>query len=555
MYEQSFLGEEPVVVPGEAVVVVAGEVAQSLEVSVPTMPTRGAVSGVTALGVGAIDDVLGEIGAYDIARLHGPTPPPALGLMASTTDAVLSATFRVRFDESRPVDDLVDRLAEAEGVELAEAVLMREVLVTPNDTMFGSQWGLSRIRCPEAWDLTTGDPGVIVAVIDTGVDLDHPDLAGLVLPGYDTVDRGLNPPSFLVQGQTWVWEGDFAGKDNIPQDEVGHGTHVAGTISAASNNGSGVAGVTWRCPILPVKVLNRARRVSDNRISGFGMSDEIAEGIRWAADHGARVINMSLGSSASTVHEANAVAYAISRGCVVVAAMGNDNTATPSYPAAYPNVLAVAATDSSDKRASFSNFGPHVGVSAPGVGVQSTYWDNTYASANGTSMASPHVAGVAALVLSCKPSLSEAQVRQIIRETARPLQDAPGDPVPNDRYGSGLVDARAALDRACPPRRLTSIRIVDCDSKPIFRCLEPVESRQIICLPSVAVPCPSRRLILCETSPVSCFQSNQICPSVGGPRCPNSLRCDDRFDPPIGRFGDLDPSDDPYGVDYDPDQW
>jgi subtilisin family serine protease len=281
--------------------------------------------------------------------------------------------------------------------------------------------------------------------VDSGVDLDHPELGGLLVAGQDLVDLGTNPGVPLTG---WVWEGDFSGRDNVPQDEVGHGTHVAGTIACASNNGTGVAGVTWGCPVMPVKVLNRARRVADNRVSGFGTSVDIAAGIRWAADHGAQIINLSLGGPTNDTVTANAVAYAVSRGCLVVAAMGNTGDAVPQFPAALPDVLSVAAVDINDRRAAFSSMGPHVDVSAPGVGILSTVWDNNFTTMDGTSMASPHVAGAAALMLSCNPSLTSAQLTQMIRDSARALRDVPADPVPNERYGSGLVDAKAAVDLA-----------------------------------------------------------------------------------------------------------
>ena len=240
---------------------------------------------------------------------------------------------------------------------------------------------------------------------------------------------------------------------------------------------------------------------------------------------------MSLGGYGDTIVEREAVAYAVSNGVVVVAAMGNDNTATPSFPAAYPDVIAVAATDSGDHRASFSNFGPRIDVSGPGVGVQSTYWDDTYASLSGTSMATPHVAGVAALVLSRNNSLTAAQVGNIIRSTAKPLRDNPGDPVPNDNYGAGLVQADAAVRAAapiirtfkvtCQPSVVTlcpSIRVVTCPSQRII-CQHTFEitcQRSVATCPSALVACPATQSPACR--PVSLAD----CPSLP---CPQSVAC------------------------------
>src|SRR5262249_8696286 len=159
----------------------------------------------------------------------------------------------------------------------------------------------------------------------------------------------------------------------------------------------------------------------------------------------ARVLNLSLGGSVDAQVERDAIAYAIAHGVVVCAAMGNGGLAAPvSFPAAYPDVVAVGAIDQSDHRAGFSQIGPHIDVSGPGVGVLSTVWDNGFATMSGTSMATPHVAGLAALILSCNGNLTGAQVADILRQTARPLRDNPGDPIPNNNYGFGCVDAQAA---------------------------------------------------------------------------------------------------------------
>jgi hypothetical protein len=255
--------------------------------------------------------------------------------------------------------------------------------------------------------------------------------------------------------------------------------------------------------------------------------------------------------------------------------MGNTGNATPQFPAALPDVLAVAAVDINDARAAFSSMGPHIDVSAPGVGILSTVWDNAYGTKDGTSMASPHVAGVAALMLSCRGSLTPAQLRQIIRDTARPLKDNPADPIPNDRYGTGLVDARAAVDSACPQMR--SVRIITCASSTV-RCPEPSfrvvcgVSERIVC-PSEAISCPISRTIRCDISqtvrcgvsqtvrcpsePVGCGVSQTVrCPTmtVG---CGSGVVCERPGRPgepgwpggPADVYGD-----DPYGTDYG-DEW
>lgn len=559
------------VIPGEVVIQLRPDAAAALSVGVPTGPSRGLLGIATNFGVSELDAVLADIGTTSITAVHAPAPPRAVRGFAIAADFTpMNSTFKVRFDLGQAVETVVSRLASVGEVEVAEPNRYREAYVIPNDPSYPQQWGLAKINCPAAWDRTTGSPNVTVAVVDSGVDLNHPQLAPLLLPGRDLVDWGPNPsPPGLAP---WVLEGDFAGVDNDPQDEVGHGTHVAGTIACLSNDGIAVAGVTWQCRLLPVRVLARARNTTTGEVRGIGSSADIAAGITWAADHGAQVINLSLGGDVNTTVEQTAVAYAVSRGVVVVAAMGNKGTGDPSYPAAYPDVIAVGAVNAIDQRASFSQWGPHIDVVAPGVNVLSTYWDDTYAFLQGTSMASPHVAGVAALILSCNATIPASQVGQIIRDTARPLRDNPADPVPNDRYGSGLVDASAALDRACPPRPseliircrpslqvpCRSVQII-CPSK-LIRCVPS----QVVRCPSVTVVCPSIQVRcpsdqVCPTGEV-CPPSTQVCPSL--PVCPSGPVCGQPWQPGqpgqqfgggggIADYGTYDPYGyDPYGIDY-----
>ncbi|MEO3947419.1 S8 family peptidase [Gorillibacterium sp. CAU 1737] len=283
----------------------------------------------------------------------------------------------------------------------------------PNDTLFARyQWNLPLIQTEMGWTFSKGSGDVIVAVVDTGVDLTHPDLKDRLLTGYNAI----NP----------------SGK---PADDVGHGSHVAGIIAATVNNSLGIAGLTWDNPILPVKVL-------DN--SGAGNAYNVAKGIIWAADNGAKVINLSLGNYAESSFLHDAIKYAYNKDVVLVAATGNDNSGQPGYPAAYPEVLAVAATDNNRNKASFSNYGSYVDVAAPGVNIASTYTNNQYASLSGTSMASPHAAGLAALIRSVNPKLTNKEVMDIMRNTAADVGDAGRD----DYFGYGQIDVYQALESA-----------------------------------------------------------------------------------------------------------
>lgn len=443
-----FLGTSNIV-PGEVILTLAPTAAAGMTASVPTHPSGPVLGLASELGVGELDAILADLGAHDITRLAVPAPAGDFGAVLGEQaheEHSLGRTFRVRIAADADVADAVARLNQVGSVEVAEPNRYRVSQdLTPNDPSFTSQWGLAKINAPAAWSHTTGAASVVVAVIDTGVDLTHPELAALLVPGFDMVDLGPSP----TPPAGFRFEGDFSGRDSVPVDEVGHGTHVAGTIAALSDNGVGVAGVTWQCRIQPIKALTRMVRISDGQVRGVGTSADIAASVRWAADNGAQVVNMSLGSSSPTTVEQSAIAYAVSRGVVIVAAMGNDGTSNPSYPAAYPDVISVGATDSADQLASFSQTGPHIDVVAPGVGILSTV-PGGYGTKSGTSMAAPHVAGVAALVKSVKPAATVAEVTDILRSTARPLRRVASDPVPNDTFGWGLVDAAAAVAKARP---------------------------------------------------------------------------------------------------------
>ncbi|WP_305142692.1 S8 family peptidase [Geobacillus thermoleovorans] len=251
-----------------------------------------------------------------------------------------------------------------------------------------------------------------VAIIDSGVDLTHPDLTRRLLPGYNVL-----------------------ADDRSPNDENGHGTHVAGIIASQPNNGEGVAGMTWFNPIMAVKALNA---------DGYGTSIDVAKGIRWAVDHGAKVINLSLGNYQPSSVLEEAIRYADAHDVVLVAASGNDSTSQASFPAAYPEVISVGAVNPDLSYALYSNYGDYVDVVAPGTNIASTFAGHRYAALSGTSMAAPHVTALAALIRSVNPRLSNDEVRDIILESADDLGDRGKDPY----YGYGLINVYRALELA-----------------------------------------------------------------------------------------------------------
>ncbi|MCC5658649.1 S8 family serine peptidase [Nostoc sp. XA010] len=276
----------------------------------------------------------------------------------------------------------------------------------------GNNWGADLVKAPEVWAQGYTGKGVVVAVVDTGVDYNHEDLKNNIwtntkeIAGNSIDDDG---NGYIDDNYGW----NFSDQNNNTLDNNGHGTHVSGTI-AGENNNYGVTGIAYDAKIMPVKVLNE---------SGSGSYSSISKGIRYAVDNGANVINLSLGGASSNRSLESAINYASSKGVIVVMAAGNDGDSSPDYPAryAYKSGIAVGAVDKNNNMPDFSNRSGANEISyvtAPGVKVYSSVPNNQYATYSGTSMAAPHVAGVVALMLSANPNLTDAQVRQIVAETA-----------------------------------------------------------------------------------------------------------------------------------------
>jgi thermitase len=274
--------------------------------------------------------------------------------------------------------------------------------VIPSDPLWPSEWGLRAIGAPRAWATTRGDRGVVVATLDSGVDAAHPDLRAALVPGRNVV-----------------------ADNDVPTDDNGHGTAVAGLVAARAENGIGITGVCPRCSLMPVKVTDA---------SGTATDSNVAAGLTWAVDHGARVINVSLGAAVSSQTIAAAVRYASDRGAIVVAAAGNGGSGAAFYPAADEGVLSVGATDGAGRLFSWSNFGGWVDVAAPGCGV-TTAPGGLYENFCGTSASAPMVAGAVALALAAAPGGDPGSVIRAVAATARPV----GGIV------SGRIDAAAAV--------------------------------------------------------------------------------------------------------------
>lgn len=383
----------------------------------------------------------------------------AIASIGGTVDRVLDALDVTRIAIRIPNDPLSDevgltalRLSHDPAVVSVEPDATGSVQFTPNDPFylndpaFGvGQWGIRTAHVDQAWDTVRGSASITVAVIDTGIDPNHPDLAGVALPGITFLTSPDPTCPAVAPGSTL--------------DDNAHGTHVAGVIAANGNNGIGIAGVAFGVKILPIKALD---------CQGSGLMSDVASGVLWATDHGARIINISLGSSTAQSTLGSAIHYAVSRGVFVVAAAGNCGAGVsarcasvnePQYPGAYPEAFAVAATDQSDQRASFSNVASYVALAAPGVRIysttptypttlsRSTPGTTSYAAFSGTSQASPFVAGVAALMLSKDPTLTVQQLGDRLRAGADDL----GVPGVDPQYGSGRVNALRTLSIAAAP--------------------------------------------------------------------------------------------------------
>lgn len=318
-----------------------------------------------------------------------------------------------RLDNMRGKDEeqICRELKASGGVAYAEPDYLVAPQLVPNDPGYDSQWFHSKINTAGAWDRTTGDSRVTVAVCDTGVEATHPDLNGnVILPGYNTVDGTTNSTPVHY-----------------------HGTAVAGCMAAAGNNGQGVAGMAWSVKILPIRVSNTS--------DGYAYFSDIAEAVYYAADHGARVINISYGVGGSYAID-SAAQYARNKGALVFASAGNDGVEV-AYPD-FTSFVLVGATDSADAKASWSNFGTAVDITSPGASIYTTRTGATYGSVSGTSFSSPIAAGLAALIFSLNPSFTPAEVETFIFSTGIDLGTAGEDKL----FGKGRINAAAAVESA-----------------------------------------------------------------------------------------------------------
>ncbi len=330
------------------------------------------------------------------------------------------------------------RFVERNHVVAQVAAAPSSVQAVPTDPLWPNQWGAALIGAPTAWAVTMGSPKVVIAVLDTGVDLSQPDLQGALVPGYNVV----------------------AG-DSDPSDDNGHGTSTAGIVGARADNGVGISGVCPRCSVMPVKV------VASN---GTATSLDVATGIAWATDHGASIISLSLGGAQSDAIAA-AVQYAESKGVLVVAAAGNNGNSQPFYPAADPGVLSVAGTDANDQLYPWSNYGSWVSVAAPGCDT-ATLRGGSFGEFCGTSASTPVVAGLAGLARSYSPTSPAEAVEQAIVSSAHPVAGVAGGRV-------SAVGTLAALGATFQPQTAPA-------AAPVLPAAKPADGSRTVASTPVA---------------------------------------------------------------------
>jgi subtilisin family serine protease len=393
--------------------------------------------GISKIGIGSLDKINHSIGVTEITGL---IPNETREMVHKASESLseerklsvqedrygLERTYIIKI--SKCVEEAINAFANDPNVEYVGPNHIVETLRTPYDPFYSVQWQYPIIHAPEGWDISIGSSNIKIGIIDSGVDLVHPDLYNNLYQGYDFVRQDTN--AMKAAGYILLRGEDYTEQDSWPMDYAGHGSCVAGTAGAVTNNGIGVAGLMWQCKIVPLR--------AGCAVKGFGMPNtifleaDIAFAVYWSVGWGVHIINMSFGSISNTLPTVrDAINYAYDTwGMVFVGASGNDGLPNIHYPAIYPKVIAVGGTTSSDFKAPFSNFGTDLDVTAPGTSYSTLYditdWDNNgqlhdYMWIAGTSFAAPFVSGLAGLILSVDPSLARnnpGEVRNLILNNA-----------------------------------------------------------------------------------------------------------------------------------------
>ncbi|MGB4309498.1 MAG: S8 family serine peptidase [Candidatus Cloacimonadaceae bacterium] len=400
------------------------------------------VKGNGRMGLSAFDGYLNSLGAQSVRQITG---------MPN------NQYFMVNVAVEPDYDALVSGKTRFEGIEYVQPNYLNKMHIEPNDELYAQLYHYV-VSCPQAWNITTGSDQVLVAVVDSGMNLEHPDLmANIYINHGEIPDNGIDDDGNGYIDDWIGWDfvdapelakialGDYLEQDNDPSDENFHGTHVAGIIGAVGNNGIGVCGVNWNVKLLAVRA---GFRTTDS--AGFLQDDDAAAAIIYSADMGAQVINLSWGDDKYSPIIADACQYAYDKGAVIVASAGNVPLPFLSYPAKLGTTISVGAVNRNRNLAGFSSFGPDLDLVAPGEEVLSTYMlesPNQYTRLSGTSMSAPYVSGAIALLLALNPGLSPQEVRSRLLDSCDDL----GTPGYDMYYGHGMLNVRKLLESTNPP--------------------------------------------------------------------------------------------------------
>lgn len=418
--------------------------------------------------ISSLQSAISQLGGGKLARIYPRHEAPRQEVNKRGEKMVdLSLIYSLEYANNTAMEEACNLMLRSGVLQYAEPWFIHRTVLTPNDPAHTQQYHLTNIRAYQAWDITQGDTSVIVGVVDSGVDWDHPDMAANVALNHADPINSVDDDNDGYVDNYRGW--DFAGAnfnnivgDNNPMssgNNTSHGSHVSGISSAATNNRVGATGVGFNCKFMGIK----CSADNDTRAGGQGFILNGYQGITYAADHGAQIINCSWGGGGfASQYEQDIIDYAsVNKDALVVAACGNSNVADDFFPAYLDKVLSVASTTRQDVKSGFSNFSFKVSVSAPGSSIYAAMWNDRYQSQSGTSMASPVVAGVAALVKAQYPTFGYRELAATIRSTADNIYTISGNSSFIGRLGSGRVNAFRAVTVAGPSLRMVSNQAVD----------------------------------------------------------------------------------------------
>ncbi|MFQ5865621.1 MAG: S8 family serine peptidase [bacterium] len=444
----------------------------------------------SSTGIASVDEVMKIHQIYELERVYKGRPIP-LNLKSSVS---IRSIYYAYFEGDESPVSVARALNEHPLVEYAEPLYFHYLDETPDDPQFSQQNFFNIIHAPEAWDVVKGEQGnVVVAIVDGGTDIDHPDIAANLWtnPG-EIPSNGIDDDNngFVDDVNGW----NFANSSNDPSglaatpENADHGTHTAGIACAVTNNGVGVAGTSWNATLMPINAGNPTKDL----VVEFGF-----EGVIYAASNGADIISLSWGGPIATSFGQDAIKFATDLGVAVVASAGNDNNALQSYPASFPKVINVAATDALDQKANFSNFGSTVDMAAPGVQIRSTINNAGYAFLSGTSFSTPMTAGVIALVKTLHPQWLGLQAAEQVRVTADNIDAV--NPDFAGLLGRGRLNAFRAVSETTPSIRISDVSFIDQNGNGIIQAGESIEV--LVTFMNYLAPASNVNLTLTENDP------------------------------------------------------